>query len=180
MSEKNIKGQLLNLKRADSLRAQPVKFNDKDPFKYSANKSGSVNEERQPGQESRETEIKIEDSEKEAVRENATENIDSKVKEQKSELNRQQKKPYEKVPASVEPPRDKGKHKAVVGKNNSIKSIKVPALLHTQINMLGKFMDENKTYAILNELVENYVENCLTERQQKQFHFMSEFVQEEK
>ncbi|OES45885.1 hypothetical protein [Domibacillus iocasae] len=180
MSDKNVKGQLLNLKRVDSLRAQPVKFNDKDPFKYNANKQGSVDEEKKPSSAVRETEIKTEDREKETVRENSIKNINPKVEEQKGELNSQQKKHFEKVPASVEPPREKGKRKAVVGKNNSIKTIKVPALLHTQINMLGKFMDENKTYAILNELVENYVENCLTERQQKQFHFMSEFVQEEK
>lgn len=180
MSEKNVKGQLLNLKRVDSLRAQPVKFNDKEPFKYSAKKSGSANEGEYQGNEIGETEIKIDDKEKETFRENITESIDPKVEEQKKELNSQQKKYFEKVPASVEPPRDKEKRKAVVGKNNSIKTIKVPTLLHTQINMLGKFMDENKTYAILNELVENYVENRLTERQQKQFHFMSEFVQEEK
>ncbi|MGG3451743.1 hypothetical protein [Domibacillus aminovorans] len=66
--------------------------------------------------------------------------------------------------------------RAVVGKNNAVKSIKVPAELHIKINVLGKFMDETKTYAILDELIKNYVADKLTERQKKQFEYMSEFL----
>ena len=40
-------------------------------------------------------------------------------------------------------------------------------------------MDENKTYAILDKLIESYVQSNLTDRQQKQFNFMTEFMQEE-
>lgn len=65
---------------------------------------------------------------------------------------------------------------AVVGRNNAVKSIKVPAELHMKINVLGKFMDETKTYAILDELIKNYVADKLTERQQKQFEYMNEFL----
>lgn len=68
--------------------------------------------------------------------------------------------------------------KSVVGKNNNVKSIKVPHDLHIQIGVLGKFMDENKTYAILSELVEYYTKNELTDRQQKQFEYMTEFFNE--
>lgn len=68
------------------------------------------------------------------------------------------------------------KSKSVVGKNNNVKSIKVPHDLHVQIGVLGKFMDENKTYAIITELVEYYTENELTDRQKKQFEYMTEFL----
>jgi ribosomal protein S17 len=71
---------------------------------------------------------------------------------------------------------EKSVRKAVVGKNNAVKSIKVPAELHIKINVLGKFMDETKTYAILDELIKNYVADKLTERQKKQFEYMSEFL----
>lgn len=71
---------------------------------------------------------------------------------------------------------EKSVKKAVVGKNNAVKSIKVPAELHIKINVLGKFMDETKTYAILDELIKHYVADKLTERQQKQFEYMSEFL----
>lgn len=174
MSEKNIKGQLLNVRKKDNLRAQPVKFNDKDPFKYNANKSVLPNE-----VEDREVLVKKEDSKAKKVEEKSKTRI-SGVQSIKEEIATQQKKNHDRVPVSAEPPRETKKRKAVVGKNNSTKTLKVPSLLHTQINMLGKFMDETKTYAILNELVDNYVENQLTERQQKQFYFMSEFVQEDK
>ena len=69
--------------------------------------------------------------------------------------------------------------KSVVGKNNNVKSIKVPHDLHIKIGVLGKFMDENKTYAILSELVEYYTKNELTDRQQKQFEYMTEFFNED-
>ncbi|WP_282020854.1 hypothetical protein [Planomicrobium okeanokoites] len=71
------------------------------------------------------------------------------------------------------------KVKSVVGKNNNVKSIKVPHDLHIQIGVLGKFMDENKTYAIISELVEYYTKNELTDRQQKQFDYMTEFFNEQ-
>ena len=70
------------------------------------------------------------------------------------------------------------KVKSVVGKNNNVKSIKVPNDLHIQIGVLGKFMDENKIYAILSELVDYYVRNELTDRQQKLFDYMTEFFNE--
>lgn len=71
------------------------------------------------------------------------------------------------------------KTKSVVGKSNNVKSIKVPHDLHIQIGVLGKFMDENKTYAILSELVEYYKKNELTDRQQKQFEYMTGFFNED-
>ena len=55
---------------------------------------------------------------------------------------------------------------------NSVKSIKVPSLIHSEINLLGSFMDENKTYVILQHLIDSYVRNELTDRQQRQFEFM--------
>lgn len=70
------------------------------------------------------------------------------------------------------------KRVSVVGKNNNVKSIKVPNDLHVQIGILGKFMDENKTYAIISQLIEYYVENELTDRQQRQFEFMTDFLQD--
>jgi len=70
------------------------------------------------------------------------------------------------------------KRVSVVGKNNNVKSIKVPSDLHVQIGVLGKFMDENKTYAIISQLIEYYVENELTDRQQRQFEFMTDFLQD--
>lgn len=68
------------------------------------------------------------------------------------------------------------KRVSVVGKNNNVKSIKVPHDLHIQIGVLGKFMDENKTYAIISQLVDYYVANELTDRQQRQFEYMNEFL----
>ena len=83
----------------------------------------------------------------------------------------------EKVAKEKETP----KPKLSVGKKNSTKSLKVPTVVHTEINLLGSFMDENKTYAILQKLIDSYVKNELTDRQQRQFEFMVEaFDQEEK
>ena len=70
----------------------------------------------------------------------------------------------------IEPP--KPRQPLGVGKSNSTKSLKVPAVIHTEINLLGSFMDENKTYIILQELIDSYVRNELTDRQQRQFRFM--------
>ena len=85
----------------------------------------------------------------------------------------------EKKVQTVEPEKKKSvplKRVAVVGKNNNVKSIKVPNDLHVKIGVLGKFMDENKTYAIISELVDYYVKNDLTDRQQKQFGYMTDFL----
>ena len=61
-----------------------------------------------------------------------------------------------------------------VGKMNSTKSLKVPTVIHSEINLLGSFMDEGKTYVILQKLIDSYVKNELTDRQQRQFKFMVE------
>ncbi|OXS74195.1 hypothetical protein [Domibacillus enclensis] len=142
MTEKNVKGQLLNVKRKDSLRAQPVKFNDKDPFKYQK------------------------------------ENALAPEKTKPAAVPKPKSSGRMTVPSEL--PQEVKKRASVVGKNDATKTIKVPALLHTKINILGKFMDESKAYAILDELVDYYVENTLTERQQKQFHFMSDFSKDDK
>lgn len=67
-----------------------------------------------------------------------------------------------------------------VGKSNSTKSLKVPTVIHSEINLLGSFMDEGKTYVILQKLIDSYVKNELTNRQQRQFKFMVEAFHEEK
>jgi len=67
-----------------------------------------------------------------------------------------------------------------VGKTNSTKSLKVPTLIHSELNLLGSFMDEHKTYVILQNLIESYVKNELTDRQQRQFNFMVEAFFEDK
>lgn len=60
------------------------------------------------------------------------------------------------------------------------KTFKVPAEIHTQIHLLSPFMDENKAYMILQRLIDSYVANELTNRQQRQFKFMVEMSEEEK
>ncbi|WP_301109207.1 hypothetical protein [Sporosarcina sp.] len=67
-----------------------------------------------------------------------------------------------------------------VGKSNSTKSLKVPTLIHSELNLLGSFMDEHKTYVILQNLIDSYVKNELTDRQQRQFDFMVETFFEDK
>ena len=67
----------------------------------------------------------------------------------------------------------------LIGKRNSNKSFKVPAEIHTQINLLGSFMDENVVYMILQRLIDSYVANELSNRQQRQFEFMFEALKEE-
>lgn len=71
------------------------------------------------------------------------------------------------------------KAKSAVGKHDNVKSIKVPHELHTQIGVLGKIMDENKTYAIISNLVDYYVKGELTDRQKKQFEYMTDFFTED-
>lgn len=67
-----------------------------------------------------------------------------------------------------------------VGKTNSTKSLKVPTVIHSEINLLGSFMDEGKTYVILQKLIDSYVRNELTNRQQRQFEYMVEAFYEDK
>lgn len=82
-------------------------------------------------------------------------------------------------PKVVEKNKPRKKRVGVVGKDNSVKSIKVPNDIHAKIGILGKFMDENKTYAIISELIDYYKENELTDRQQKQFEYMTDFLNNE-
>lgn len=88
------------------------------------------------------------------------------------------KRPPKKEVKIIEPavPRQK----LGVGKANSTKSLKVPSVIHTELNLLGSFMDENKTYVILQSLIDSYVQNELTDRQQRQFMFMIDAFSEEK
>lgn len=67
-----------------------------------------------------------------------------------------------------------------VGKTNSTKSLKVPTVIHSEINLLGSFMDEGKMYVILQKIIDSYVKNELTDRQQRQFKFMVEAFHEDK
>jgi hypothetical protein len=83
----------------------------------------------------------------------------------------------EKEVTKIEPPQQT--KKLSVGKKNSTKSIKVPTIVHSEINLLGSFMDESKTYAILQKLIDSYVRNELTDRQQRQFEFMVEAFRKE-
>lgn len=72
------------------------------------------------------------------------------------------------------------RNKLGVGKTNSTKSLKVPTVIHSELNLLGSFMDENKTYMILQKIIDSYVKNELTDRQQRQFKFMVEAFHEDK
>lgn len=84
----------------------------------------------------------------------------------------------EKEVTKIEPAQPR--KKLGVGKSNSTKSLKVPTVIHSEINLLGSFMDEGKTYVILQKLIDSYVKNELTDRQQRQFEFMVEAFHEEK
>lgn len=84
----------------------------------------------------------------------------------------------EKEVTKVEPTQPR--KKLGVGKTNSTKSLKVPTVINSEINLLGSFMDEGKTYVILQKLIDSYVKNELTDRQQRQFEFMVEAFHEEK
>lgn len=77
-------------------------------------------------------------------------------------------------------PETQQKPSSHIGKKNSTKSFKVPSTVHTEIQLLGSFMDENKAYLILQKLIDSYVKNELTNRQQHQFEFMLEALTEEK
>ena len=84
----------------------------------------------------------------------------------------------EKEVTKIEPAQPR--KKLGVGKSNSTKSLKVPTVIHSEINLLGSFMDEGKTYVILQKLIDSYVKNELTDRQQRQFEFMVESFHEDK
>jgi hypothetical protein len=84
----------------------------------------------------------------------------------------------EKEVTKIEPAQPR--KKLGVGKSNSTKSLKVPTVIHSEINLLGSFMDEGKTYVILQKLIDSYVKNELTNRQQRQFEFMVEAFYEDK
>ena len=86
--------------------------------------------------------------------------------------------PVEKKVTNTEPAQPR--KKLGVGKSNSTKSLKVPTVIHSELNLLGSFMDEGKTYVILQKLIDSYVKNELTNRQQRQFKFMVEAFHEEK
>lgn len=77
-------------------------------------------------------------------------------------------------------PEQKSKLNITVGKSNSTKSIKVPTIIHTEINLLGSFIDESKTYEILQRLIDSYVEHEFTDRQRRQFEFMVDAFNKEK
>ena len=92
------------------------------------------------------------------------------------------KKPIVQQPVAQQPAEqpEQKKRQLTIGKQNSTKSLKVPSVVHTEINLLGSFMDESKTYVILQHLIDSYVKNELTDRQQRQFEFMLEALSEEK
>ncbi|EIM06456.1 hypothetical protein A1A1_10911 [Planococcus antarcticus DSM 14505] len=103
----------------------------------------------------------------------------AKPKEEKATPTPLITKTPKRAPKAKVKPKPVTKPKSAVGKHDIVKSIKVPHELHTQIGVLGKFMDENKTYAILSTLVDYYVKGELTDRQKKQFEYMTDFFNED-
>ena len=91
------------------------------------------------------------------------------------------KKPIVQKPVTKQPVQKQVEQKKsqTIGKQNSKKSLKVPSEIHTQINLLGSFIDENKSYIILQRLIDSYIANELTKRQRRQFEFMLEASLEE-
>lgn len=150
MSESSKKGPLIKKKTRTNMleRPKPVVINSKNEFKFNSAPSDS----------------------------NQTIGNALMPKDKNFASLPAEKKPS--IPVSETKIQQPRKTKSVVGKNNNVKSIKVPHDLHIQIGVLGKFMDENKTYAILSELVAYYTKNELTDRQQKQFEYMTEFFNE--
>ncbi|MGB6409014.1 MAG: hypothetical protein WBF39_16160 [Planococcus donghaensis] len=148
MSETSKKGPLIQKKtKSNSLeRPKPIIVNNQNDFKFTNNEA-------------------IKETQINKTPDNQTKYSPAAVEEKTSET--LLAKEIKKSPVR--------KTKSVVGKNNNVKSIKVPHDLHIQIGVLGKFMDENKTYAIISELVNYYTRNELTDRQQKQFEYMTEF-----
>ena len=91
------------------------------------------------------------------------------------------KQPIVQQPVTTQPVKEQAEQKTspTIGKHNSKKSLKLPSDVHTQINLLGSFMDESKSYMILQRLIDSYVTNELSNRQQRQFKFMLEALLEE-
>jgi hypothetical protein len=151
-NNENIKGPLIKPKTKKKIsmpRPEPIQFNQlKDPFKYTSAPSSEKT-----------NEININ-------------------QDKKTEIKAPKKQPEKNKISSPNPENEKKTIKTVVGKKNAVKSIKVSAKIHTQINVLGKFMDETKTYAILDQLISHYVSTELSDRQKKQFEYMSEFLNE--
>lgn len=152
MSENSKKGPLIKKKTKTSTleRPRPVVINSQNDFKFSNDKQNFPRSLNEPG-----------------------------VNEEKTETTASLLEKNSAIPIPETKTKAPRKVKSVVGKNNNVKSIKVPHDLHIQIGVLGKFMDENKTYAIISELVEYYTKNELTDRQQKQFDYMREFFNEQ-
>lgn len=148
MSETSKKGPLIQKKtKSNSLeRPKPIIVNNQNDFKFTNNEAIKETQiNKTPGNQTKFSPAVVEEKTSETL-------LAKEIK----------KSPVRKT-------------KSVVGKNNNVKSIKVPHDLHIQIGVLGKFMDENKTYAIISELVDYYTRNELTDRQQKQFEYMTEF-----
>lgn len=148
MSETSKKGPLIQKKtKSNSLeRPKPIIVNNQNDFKFTNNEAIKETQiNKTPGNQTKFSPAVVEEKTSETL-------LAKEIK----------KSPVRKT-------------KSVVGKNNNVKSIKVPHDLHIQIGVLGKFMDENKTYAIISELVNYYTRNELTDRQQKQFEYMTEF-----
>lgn len=156
----NEKGGLIKKKKPAIMQpAVPVKKSDMD-FGYSAPAEASV-------EASLETPVEVPT---EAVQEVVAE----ADKVEKPKRKRTPKKEVKVIKPAV------SRQKLGVGKANSIKSLKVPGIIHTELNLLGSFMDENKTYIILQNLIDSYVKNELTNRQQRQFTFMVDAFSKEK
>ena len=94
-----------------------------------------------------------------------------------SSVEKEEQQPIGQHPVKEQAERKKAQ---TIGQQNSTKSLKVPSEIHTQINLLGSFMDESKTYLILQRLIDSYVKNELTNRQQRQFEFMLKTLSQEK
>ena len=99
-----------------------------------------------------------------------------------SSVEKEAQQPIGQQPVTKHPVKEQAERKKsqTIGQQNSTKSLKVPSEIHTQINLLGSFMDESKTYLILQRLIDSYVKNELTNRQQRQFEFMLKTLSQEK
>lgn len=97
-------------------------------------------------------------------------------------VEKEEQQPIGQQPVTKHPVKEQAERKKsqTIGQQNSTKSLKVPSEIHTQINLLGSFMDESKTYLILQRLIDSYVKNELTNRQQRQFEFMLKTLSQEK
>ena len=61
--------------------------------------------------------------------------------------------------------------RAALTKNNG-KSIKITQEVLEEIQLLGSFINESVIYKIIGELLDSYIKNELSDRQQRQFEFM--------